>query len=89
VARAFIEAIRNATPAPIDVYRCIEYCLPGILANTSAELGGVPIEIPDMRRTPFVSTSFWDVVGLPQRDPVGGNYKAELAALRERHGLCR
>ena len=82
VARAFIDAIRNGKSAPIDVYRCIEYCLPGILANKSAQQGGLPIEIPDLRRTPNTSTDFWDVVGLPDSDPEGGNYKDELRKLR-------
>ncbi|MBS12551.1 MAG: hypothetical protein CME19_13215 [Gemmatimonadetes bacterium] len=84
VAKAFVDAIREGRPSPIDVYRCIEYCLPGILANKSAELGGVPIEIPDLRRTPYTTTDFWNVFGLPKSDPDGGNYKAELADLRER-----
>jgi len=83
VARAFIDAICYGKPAPIDVYRCIEYCLPGILANKSAEQGGIPIEIPNLRRTPYTSTNFWEVVGLPESDPVGGNYKEELQKLRE------
>jgi len=81
VAKAFIDAIQNNTPSPIDVYRSIEYSLPGILANKSAELGGIPIEIPDFRRTPYTSTKFWDVVGLPENDPQGGNYKQELQKL--------
>mgnify|MGYP006098915011 CR=1 FL=1 len=81
VAKAFIDAIQNNTPSPIDVYRSIEYSLPGILANKSAELGGIPIEIPDFRRTPYTSTNFWDVVGLPESDPQGGNYKQELQKL--------
>ena len=83
VAKAFIDAIRNNTPSPIDVYRSIEYSLPGILANKSAELGGIPIEIPDFRRTPYTSTNFWDVVGLPENGPKGSNYKQELQKLVE------
>ena len=84
VAQVFIDALRNGKPSPIDVYRCIEYCLPGILAARSADQGGAPIEIPDLRRTPYTSTRFWDVVGLPESDPKGGNYKEELAELRDR-----
>jgi predicted dehydrogenase len=83
VARAFIEAIGNGTPSPIDVYRCIEYCLPGILAARSADQGGEPVEIPDLRRNPFAGTQFWEVVGLPESDPEGGNYKDELRTLTE------
>ena len=83
VARAFIESIREGKPSPIDVYRCIEYCLPGIIANQSAQMGGVPLEIPDLRRTPFETSGFWEVVGLPEKDPVGGNFKQELQKLRD------
>lgn len=82
IAKAFIEAIRQSKPSPIDVYRCIEYCLPGILAAKSADLGGAPVEIPDLRRGPYTPTAFWDVVGLPESDPEGGKYKEELAKLR-------
>jgi hypothetical protein len=45
------------------------------MAARSADLGGQPVEIPDMRRTPFESTIFWDAVGLPERDPETTPYK--------------
>jgi len=63
--RAFVEAVANGRPSPIDVYRAIEYSLPGIIANASAEAGGAPMEVPNLRRAPFAGTHFWDVVGLP------------------------
>ena len=63
-------------PAPIDVYRAIEYTLPGILANRSAELGGAPIAIPDLRRRPFERSTFWDTVPLPDADPPATPYQA-------------
>ena len=69
--RHFAQAILDNRPAPIDVYRAIEYTLPGILANRSAELGGVPIPIPDFRCEPFQNTAFWETVGLPDSDPPG------------------
>ncbi|HCK08292.1 MAG TPA: hypothetical protein DHW45_00370 [Candidatus Latescibacteria bacterium] len=81
IAKAFINAIREGKPSPIDVYRCIEYCLPGILANKSAEQGGKPLDIPDLRPAPFGGTGFWDIVGLPEANPEGGNYKDELSRL--------
>lgn len=71
VAQQFTRAVLQGKPSPIDVYRCIEYCLPGIIANRSAEMGGVPLPVPDMRPEPFVTTGFWDVVGLPDIDPSG------------------
>ncbi len=76
LARAFTEAILDGRPAPIDVYRAIEYTLPGILANRSAELGGVPISIPDLRRKPFDRSAFWDSMPLPDADPPGTPYQA-------------
>lgn len=76
VARSFVDAILNGRPAPIDVYRCIEYCLPGIVANRSAEMGGIPLSIQDYRPVPYSTTGFWDVVGLPEEDPSGQAYKS-------------
>jgi predicted dehydrogenase len=69
LARHFTQAVLNGNPMPIDVYRGIEYSLPGMMAARSAESGGQPIEIPDLRRTPFKGTRLWDVVGLPEEDP--------------------
>ena len=75
VARTFTQAVLQGKPAPIDVYRCIEYALPGILANKSAEMGGVPLAIPDLRHEPYSGTTFWEAVGLPEADPPGQAYK--------------
>jgi len=75
LARAFARALLDGKPAPIDVYRCIEFALPGIIANKSAELGGVPLPIPDIRHEPYATTTFWDAVGLPHTDPPGQPYK--------------
>jgi predicted dehydrogenase len=73
-ARSFAQTILAGKPAPIDVYRGIEYVLPGILANRSAELGGVSVPIPDFRPRPYQGTRFWDAVGLPEHDPPGKPY---------------
>jgi predicted dehydrogenase len=69
LARCFIDTLLAGKRAPIDVYRLIEYTLPGILAAKSADLGGMPLEVPDLRRTPFEATTFWETVGLPEVDP--------------------
>ena len=69
LAQHFVETLRQGAPPPIDIYRAIEYTLPGILANRSAELGGIPVAIPDLRRTPFADTTFWDTIELPANDP--------------------
>ncbi len=69
LARHFTRSVLAGGPAPIDVYRAIEYALPGIIANQSAEMGGVPLSIPDLRREPFAGTRFWDTVGIPEEEP--------------------
>ena len=76
VATHFTNALLQGKPAPIDVYRCIEFCLPGIIANQSAELGGTPLSIPDLRHKPFEGTTFWDYVGLPEAEVEPVPYKA-------------
>jgi predicted dehydrogenase len=75
LARAFTQHILDGKPAPIDIYRSIEYTLPGILANQSAELGGAPIAMPDLRRQPFEHTTFWDTLPLPDEDPPATRYQ--------------
>ena len=74
VAWHFTQSILENRPAPIDVYRAIEYTLPGILAARSADLEGHPIAIPDLRTEPFTGTHFWDTLGLPETDPPGTPY---------------
>ena len=71
VARHFCQALLEGRRPPIDVYRCIDYCLPGIIANRSAEMGGAPLPIPDLRQEPFERSGFWDVVALPEKEPPG------------------
>ena len=66
VAQSFVKAIEEGRPSPIDVYRGIDYTLPGIIAARSADEGGVPLEIPHMRPGPFAGTQFWDHVPLPE-----------------------
>lgn len=77
-ARAFAQAVLAGKPSPIDVFRAIEYCLPGIIANRSAEMGGVPLSIPDLRLEPFSGTKFWDVVGLPEIEPPTQKYTSHV-----------
>lgn len=66
--------LKNGT-VPIDVYRSIEYSLPGIIAAQSADLGGAPLAIPDLRRKPFTHTDFWKVVGFPADEPEGRSFQ--------------
>ncbi len=45
----FIDSVINDTPEPIDVYRSMDYTVPGICAHISAESDGMPVEVPDYR----------------------------------------
>ncbi len=46
----FVRAIIDDTQPKIDVYRGLDYSVPGICAHLSAENGGEPVEVPDFRR---------------------------------------
>jgi hypothetical protein len=63
---------------PIDVYRMSDITLPGIIAARSAELGGQPLTVPDIRREPFAGTNFWEHVGLPEEEPEGRKYESDM-----------
>ncbi len=75
VARHFTETLLNGRPSPIDVYRAAEYALPGIFAARSADLGGAPIAIPDLRRDPYSGTDFWDTLQIQETDPPSAVYR--------------
>lgn len=75
VAAQFTDNLLKDRPSSIDVYRAIEYALPGIIAARSADLGGTPIAIPDLRRVPFTGTDFWDTLQIPETDPPSINYR--------------
>lgn len=72
--QSFVRAVIEGREMPIDVYRLCDFTLPGILANRSADLGGQPIAIPDMRPGPFTGTRFWEHVPLPDSDPPAEPY---------------
>jgi predicted dehydrogenase len=74
----FTKAILEGNTVPIDVYRMCDFTLPGILAARSAELGGQPLTVPDIRREPFQSTDFWEHVGLPEEEPEATDYKSDM-----------
>jgi len=48
----FIESILADGPAPLDVYRSMDFALPGIVAHESALRGGEKLAVPDLRRRP-------------------------------------
>jgi predicted dehydrogenase len=70
----FTKAMLQGKQVPIDVFRMADFTLPGILAARSAELGGQPIVVPDLRRSTYRGTLFWDHVGLPEMEPEGVDY---------------
>lgn len=74
----FTKAILEGRNMPIDVYRMCDYTVPGILAAHSAELGGQPITIPDIRTGPRGETEFWRHVPLPEDEPTRTDYKSEM-----------
>ena len=46
----FVDALRSDRAPPIDVFRSMEFTLPGICAHMSAERNGQPVQIPDLRQ---------------------------------------
>jgi len=75
MAREFAAALLEGRRPSIDVYRMTDYTLPGIIASESAELGGVPLSIPNLHEGPFAGTRLWDAVGLPQDEPAAEPYR--------------
>jgi len=49
ISREFADCILHNKPSPIDVYRAMDFTVPGICAVQSIEKGGAPILIPDSR----------------------------------------
>jgi predicted dehydrogenase len=49
VARAFVQSILTGTPPPIDVYRALDFTVPGLVSEQSIAQGGIPLPVPDFR----------------------------------------
>ena len=49
VARAFAGAVLDGAPPPIDVYRALDFTLPGLISEESIAQGGAPRPVPDPR----------------------------------------
>jgi hypothetical protein len=45
--RAFLDAARNRTPPPIDVYDCAAWMAVTALSESSVAAGGLPMPFPD------------------------------------------
>ena len=49
MVNAFVESILNDTEPPIDAFTGLDYSLPGLCAHLSAEQGGKPVDVPNLR----------------------------------------
>lgn len=49
IVREFLEAIREDKAPPIDIYRAMDYTVPGLISEQSIAQGGVPLPVPDFR----------------------------------------
>lgn len=49
---AFLEAIREESTPPMDVYKSVETAAPAILAGKSIDQGNMPYDVPDFRPGP-------------------------------------
>jgi hypothetical protein len=49
MVNAFVDAIQQGRPSPIDVHTALDMTLPGLCAHLSSQRGGVPVEVPDYR----------------------------------------
>jgi hypothetical protein len=46
----FFAAVRGGHASPIDVFRGLDYTVPGLCAVLSAERGGEAVDVPDFRK---------------------------------------
>jgi hypothetical protein len=49
VARAFVDSALAGTRPEIDVYRALDFTVPGLISEESIARGGVPLAVPDFR----------------------------------------
>jgi len=49
LVREFLDVVLYGKPNPIDVYRAVDYSLPGVLAVWSAQHDGESVRVPDFR----------------------------------------
>ncbi|HEU5319049.1 MAG TPA: Gfo/Idh/MocA family oxidoreductase [Chloroflexota bacterium] len=49
VAREFLRAVLDSKRPPIDVYRALDYTVPGLISEQSILQGGTPLPVPDFR----------------------------------------
>jgi hypothetical protein len=49
IVRDFVQSIIQGTPPPIDVYRALDFTVPGLISEESIARGGIPLPVPDFR----------------------------------------
>jgi hypothetical protein len=49
VARDWIASIVDDTDLTVDVYRALDFTVPGLVSEESIVRGGVPLDVPDFR----------------------------------------
>jgi hypothetical protein len=47
--RDWVAAIVDGAASPIDVYRALDFTVPGLVSEESIVRGGVPLRVPDFR----------------------------------------
>lgn len=50
MVKDFVKCILENKPVKIDIYKALEYTLPGLLSEKSIVAGGIPVEVPDVRK---------------------------------------
>lgn len=49
IVKDIIDAIRNDVDPRIDVYRALDFTMPGLMSQKSIAVGGEPVKVPDFR----------------------------------------
>ena len=63
---AFVDALRNGTEMPIDVYDAAAWMAITYLSEKSIAMGGAPVEIPDFTNGAYKTREPRDVVDIPK-----------------------
>lgn len=50
VIREFVQSIMDDRTPPIDIYRALDFTVPGLISEDSFARGGVPLPVPDFRQ---------------------------------------
>jgi hypothetical protein len=78
--RDFARALLDDAPSPIDAYRALDFCVPGILAIASRANGGAPAPVPDFRPKAAATGR------VPAAAPAVAGSRADCVAMAAPHG---